>query len=83
MNLVVVVVRHADRATQCDLVRRIAADHRVFHVEVGVHDRRLYAAKVRDAPRGVLRLELVSIQHLGDQVRRDDDVVKLAPLERQ
>jgi hypothetical protein len=28
------VVRHADRAAQCDLLRRVAADDRILHVEV-------------------------------------------------
>ena len=43
-DLLLGVVGHADRAPQRDLVRGVAADHRVLHVEVGVRDGRQDAA---------------------------------------
>ena len=48
VDLVVDVVGHADRAAQRDLLLRVPADHRVLHVEVLEHDRRLDAAHQRE-----------------------------------
>src|SRR6516225_8266418 len=41
-NLFVDVVRHGDRAAQRDFFLAVAADDRIFHVEIGVRDRGLH-----------------------------------------
>jgi hypothetical protein len=58
-DLLVDVVGHADRAPQRDLLRRVAADHRILHVEIRIRDRGLDAAR-SVMPSLARRLELVA-----------------------
>ena len=81
-DLLVDVVRHADRAPQRDLVRRVAADDRILHVEVRIRDRGLDAARERDALLGEARLQLVArVEHVRHEVGRHRHVVEIALLE--
>ena len=64
------VVAHADRAAQRDLLRRVAADHRVLHVEVGPARVGPQQRFVPDAFRGELGPELAVGERLLDELRR-------------
>jgi hypothetical protein len=52
-DLVGKAVRAADRPSQRDLLRRVAADHRVLHVEVGEGDAELGRALEANAARRI------------------------------
>ena len=83
-DLVLGVVRHADRATQRNLVVAVASDDRIPHVEIGVRDRRLDRAPHLHALLREPRLELVAwIEHVADQIDRHRNEVELAVLERE
>ena len=81
-DLLVDVVGHADRAPQRDLVRRVAADDRILHVEIRIGDRRLDAARERDALLDEARLQPVArIEHVRHEIGRHRHVVEIALLE--
>ena len=83
-DLLVDVVAERERAAQRNLVRRVAADDRVLHVEVRVGDRGLDAARERDALVRQPRLELRRrVEHVPDEVDRRRRVVELPLLERE
>ena len=82
-DLVVDVVRELDRAAQRDLRRRVAADHRVFHVEVRHGDVGVQVALQADALLGEVGRELAVRRGDRRQLGRDAREVGLAVEEAQ
>ncbi len=83
-DLVVDVVRGADRAPQRDLLRRIAADDRVFHVEVRVRDRELgRSLHFHAALRVFGQQPVLRIHHARRERARHVDDVELRAREHQ
>ena len=77
------VEAHDDRAAQRDLVRRVAADDRILHVEVRVRQRRLRDARCSVTPcvaySGLSRFAASSTCR--DEIGRHVDVIELAAVE--
>ena len=75
-----VVVAHADRAAQRDLLQRVAADDRIFHVEVDPPRIRPQQHVVHDAPRGERRQQVaVRVERLlGELDGQDVEEIDLA-----
>ena len=63
------VVRHADGTAQRDLFRRVPADHRILHVEVGPPSLRATKQLMLYAPRCKPRAQLASDDRLLDELR--------------
>src|SRR5512144_775975 len=83
-DLLLAVVRHAERAAQRDPILRVPADDRILHVEVRVVDRGLDAAREPDARLREARLEAIAeVGHVGNEIARNREVVEGAFLEAQ